>query len=144
VKELTKKVLEAGLVEKHTARMFEQWGHLDRGSADLVGQQKVTAETLEAFVEDIDKLIEKSSEVHETALDINVTAEFDFEDDAGKKVHAYVDYMGYLLVLVGQRMKIHRGSKIRQDGKTFAVLDIEPFYQNDEMVALRLTVSKPD
>lgn len=146
MKELSKKILEAGLVEKHVAHMFERWGQLEPGAADLVGQRKVTELTLAAFADDIERLVEESSEAyaHETRLDINITNEFDFVDEAGKTIHAYVDYIGHVLVLVSQKPKLHRGSKIREGGKTHSILDIEPFYQNDEMVALQLTVSRPE
>lgn len=72
MKELTKLVLESGLIDKSTATLMERWGQLDPGSIDLIDQQKITKEltkalsgderfirdTLENFVEELELLLQ--------------------------------------------------------------------------------------
>lgn len=70
MKELTKKILEAGLVDKATAAMLERWGQLEEGATDVVGRQAVTKRTLEDFIEDIELLLQPEAiEKHETQLE---------------------------------------------------------------------------
>ena len=143
---LSRKILEAGLVEKHAAKLFERWGQLEPGSANLVGQRMVTEVTLAAFADDIESLLanEEENDHKATVLEVNAKLELDFIDPAGNKVHCWVDYMGHLIVPVSRKVRVHRGSRIQADGKTYTVLDIDTVYQNDDMVALQLTVSKPE
>lgn len=79
MKELTKRVLESGLIDKSTATLMERWGQLDPGASDLIEQQKITRvrdqvsrgtelftvldeqfirKTLEDFVEELELLLQ--------------------------------------------------------------------------------------
>lgn len=78
MKELTKKVLESGLIDKHLAVLMERWGFLEPGASDSVGPQ-IQAMTvvldsrsqygkkdqirkaLEDFVEDLEILLQPES-----------------------------------------------------------------------------------
>lgn len=72
MKELTKRVLESGLIDRSTATLMERWGQLEPGAADLIEQQKLTGaldqvsrcderfirKTLEDFVEELELLLQ--------------------------------------------------------------------------------------
>lgn len=72
MKELTKRVLESGLIDKSTATLMERWGQLEPGASDLIEQQKLTGaldqigrcderfirKTLEDFVEELELLLQ--------------------------------------------------------------------------------------
>lgn len=78
MKELTKKILEAGLVDKATAALMERWGQLDHDAVDLIGCQELTKKTLEDFIEDIEILLQPESiERKEVQLDPLVAEVFD-------------------------------------------------------------------
>ncbi len=80
MKDLTRKVLESGLINKHTAVLMEKWGYLEPGASDMVGKIQglngptaVTLESnpfkkkeeirrvLEDFVEDLELLLQPES-----------------------------------------------------------------------------------
>lgn len=145
MKPLTKKVLESGLVDKHVARMFEQWGQLEPGSADMVGRRRVTENSLQAFVSDIEDLVEAPPEMHETVLDLPVKEAVNLSDEHGNAVAGYWDFMGHIVVPTNKKIRIQRGSRLvaatEEEARVYRVLDIEPLYQNDTMVALQISVS---
>lgn len=59
MKELTKLVLESGLVNKSTAVLMERWGQLEPGSVELIDKRKLVAERfLQDFVEDLELLLQ--------------------------------------------------------------------------------------
>lgn len=64
MRELTKKVVQAGLVEKNTLELFKRWGMLDP-DFDAEPMQDPTQEQLLSLVDDIAKLLEEEGEVPE-------------------------------------------------------------------------------
>ena len=63
MKELVKKILEAGLIDKHCALLFEKWRLIDAEAAELVGKadiRKVSEEALVQFADELAVLIEES------------------------------------------------------------------------------------
>jgi hypothetical protein len=64
MRELTKKVVQAGLVEKNTLELFKKWGMLDP-DFDAEPIQDATQEQLLGLVDDIAKLLEEEGEVPE-------------------------------------------------------------------------------
>lgn len=56
MKELSKKLIEAGVVDKTLAKLFSRWGTLPPEEIEQLSQQKVAHETLEAFLEEIELL----------------------------------------------------------------------------------------
>lgn len=78
MKELTKKILEAGLVDRTTAKLLEKWGQLEEGATDLVGRHELTKRTLEDFIEDIELLLQPEAiEKKETQLDPLIAEVYD-------------------------------------------------------------------
>lgn len=69
MKPITKKVIEAGLIPKHTLLMFKRWGYLDPEDTSLPEGSKAviaTADQLKAgftqLVEELDTLLEEKAE----------------------------------------------------------------------------------
>lgn len=71
MKELTKKFLESGVVDKTIAKMMERWGMLTPEELAIATQPKaVIHETLTNFLEEIELLNQPEAiERHETQLD---------------------------------------------------------------------------
>lgn len=69
MKELSKKLIETGVVDRTMAKLFERWGTLPPEEVEQLNQQRVR-ETLEAFLEEIDLLTQPEAiEKQEMALD---------------------------------------------------------------------------
>ncbi len=59
MKELTRIVLESGIVNRSTAVLMERWGQIEPGSADLIDKRKIVAERfLQDFVEELELLLQ--------------------------------------------------------------------------------------
>lgn len=74
MKELTKKVLESGLVDQKTVELMEKWGTLPEGSAELAKDPKLkdaTKADLLKFAEEIGYEVEKRAKLHESMLDLD-------------------------------------------------------------------------
>ncbi len=155
MKELSKKILEAGLVEKHAARMFEEWGLLDRGAANLVGQRRVTEMTLARFADDIQELVDAESEADpkETRFEIRVTKPpvmltCPQISKGQSQFPAVEDELGRYIV--GPKHRLARGFSVTPDelGKVsprprwWKVLECEPLHEGDKLVAYQVTVDK--
>jgi hypothetical protein len=79
--DLTKKILESGLVDETTAKLMERWGYLPEGSADLaVGKaealerasvEKDTREVLTKMAERIGVEVDALRKTRETMLDLS-------------------------------------------------------------------------
>lgn len=139
MKPLVKKILESGLVDKHSALMFEKWGQLEPGSADMVGKKEITEKTLEAFAEDIEALMEsEADQVRETRLEVHVLPPQEYFCPELGTFPAVRDNMGNLIV--SPDLNIQRGHKVTEgkemwDLGSAEVLDIELLYLDDKIVA---------
>jgi hypothetical protein len=72
--DLTKKILESGLVDEATASLMERWGLLDEGSSDMAKQAMLKnrgREQLMKFADSIEEELEKARKLRETNLDLN-------------------------------------------------------------------------
>lgn len=74
--ELTKRILESGLVDEATAELMEHWGALPEGSADLAKGKsealaKATKATLTKLAEKIGSEADTVRRLRETVLDLN-------------------------------------------------------------------------
>ena len=148
MKPLVKKILESGLVDKHVAKMMERWCLLDEGAEELVGKSTITKETLQEFVDDIEDLLEKDSEMRETRLEVQVSKPpVDLYCPTTGVFSAVEDMMGKYVV--SPKVRLDRGSRIWPDGVPsekphWTALEVEPLYQGDVLVAYQVTVDKPE
>jgi hypothetical protein len=72
-KEIVKKVLSSGLIDRGTALMMERMGLLPSGAVDLVQEDKLkgaTVEVLTQMAEELGDAVEKEHIIRETALDL--------------------------------------------------------------------------
>lgn len=91
MKPITKKILESGLVDKHTAALMERWGvGLERGASDLVGKEdlrKASAETLTSFASELEELLDNEDEtLRESRNPIEVESWAALKDVASKQL----------------------------------------------------------
>jgi hypothetical protein len=143
---LVKKILEAGLVDKHTAALMEHWGTLDAGAVDLVDKKKLTEKNLEQFVEDIEALISPDVPMHETMLDQATGRRRVMVQDLppypGAEFVAIDDPTGKLII--PPEIRLHRGEYIRgsESIKNWLVEDVVPIYVGDHLSGYRVTVNR--
>ena len=150
MKPLVQKILEAGLVDKHAAKMFEQWGQLESGASDMIGRKELTEKTLAEFAEDIEALLEaETDQVRETQLEAHVKEPRNFYcPNIGYYFVAAEDTMGNLLVTDQQKQELlvvgsfQRGFLIldasTNPSTVRTIVDIENVFLSNRVVALRL------
>lgn len=144
MKPLVRKILESGLVSKHTAKMMEHWGWLEEGASDLASKSLMERDTkvlLSKLAEDIGDLLEDEYKIRETRLDHNVRRSLSVRVPDGRVVDADEDYMGHLIILVG--VGIGRGDVLySSDGVValYRVLDVDNMYIGATVVGHQLTV----
>jgi len=148
MKPLVRKILEAGIIDKHVTLMFERWGQLDKGSEDLIGKKNVSHQTMAEFADEIETLLETDLEMKETRLEVPVTKP-PIELFCPTTLHfsAVEDVMGKYIV--SPKVILHRGSRVWPDdatmgGSHWTVLEVEPLYQGDDLIAYQVTVEKPE
>lgn len=82
MKPIIKKVIEAGLIPKHTLLLFKRWGYLEPEATDVDIPESVTSKELKAgfirFVEELDELIEAKADegIKETRFAITLKEPF--------------------------------------------------------------------
>lgn len=75
MKPITKKVIESGLVHKHTVMLMQRWGYLEPEAASIHGiMQTDLKEGFSKFVEELDELLaeEDDGDIKETKLSITL------------------------------------------------------------------------
>jgi hypothetical protein len=145
---LVKKILEAGIIDKHITLMFERWGQLERGSEDLIGKKKISQQTMTEFVDEIETLLETNFEMKETRLEVEVKKPpVDLFCPTTGRFSAVEDVMGKYIV--SPKVLLHRGSRIWPndapiESSHWVVLEVEPLYQGDVLVSYQVTIEKPE
>lgn len=70
MKELTKKLIESGIIDRMTTRLFEKWGTLDPEDISKLRSSDMVNETVDEFVEELELLLQPEAiEREETRLD---------------------------------------------------------------------------
>lgn len=149
MKPVTKKILESGLLDKHTIAMLDRWGaSIVRHGSDehpvTEGQKIETKEQLEQFVEELEELLDKEEEVmRETPLDWPASGKPTGYQIKGNPQGLFIgclDSMGRLVVNPMTRFK--RGLAIinRVTDQEFKILEIDFFYQGEKVIAQLLTL----
>lgn len=142
MKELSKKVIESGLIEKHVVKMMEDWGYMDQGAADLVGKKKLTQENLEQFLEDIEALVSPDKPMQETRLEVQAQNSFNLSTEDGRVFTAVEDDMGKFIV--PPHVSPYPGQRLLRDGRFFfGVVHLStPLYQDEKLVAFEITIHR--
>lgn len=151
MKPVTKKILEAGLLDKHTVAMFERWKTIDHDnyekgtsstSVQAYEQKKFeTREQLEKFAEEIGELLEaKDSVTFETALDLPLVERHFFYDYKTKaRFTGYIDKLSRLVI--PPAIKVIRGQFLMDLSTSvkYQVLEVEDLHKNDQLQARLVT-----
>jgi hypothetical protein len=140
---VTKKILEAGLIDKHVQAMLTRWGSLE----GIIPPEQIpemkrldTKQKLERFVEELEELIDKEEEtMRETPLDMAVGPMSGFVTGKVRFLGRW-DPAGRLVSQPIPELK--RGSKIEEynNPKAHRVLDIVHLYQGNEVAFFLVTV----
>jgi len=150
-KELSRKVIEAGLVPQQAVRLLKMWGCVDHDMPEAELQEQ-TQQQLLAFVEEIGELLELEGEIpeiKETDLDLLNLWE------AAQPRQVKYDFSGQLLTVtlpsvrdraggfVFKRGHDQVGAVVRpggqitsEGGKVFEIVQVEPRYIKDDAAFL--------
>jgi len=148
MKPLTKKVVEAGLVPRHTLELMKHWQLVPDGAREADVSDADQEKMLE-FVRDIAVLLEDEQdipEIKETVLDADVVFEdavmtIAYADTRPERTRYDVqvarDRLGnFLIPYVGQPTEIvaRPGTRIWwKDGAEFEVVEVLPSYEEDKL-----------
>jgi hypothetical protein len=152
--DLSRKILESGLIDETTARMMEKWGVLDEGSADLAKKatlKDATREELIQFAEDIGEEVDKQRRLKETMLDLNhllwpiQVGIWGGGDQRIYRVTGLVDRMGryYFRPCDAPQEVLVPGFTVLsgyQDTKKETILEVTPLYVGDDVAAIQVSV----
>lgn len=148
MKPLTKKILEAGLVEKTSVQLMEKWGQIDRGASSLVNHEAlkgVTEETFNKFAEEVEVLMDEDREAFkETKLEFRVGEPLCANWGESKVPLAlFRDNMGNFLFSLNLESMAVPGSKFRtRDGCVWRILDKQTLYLGDNPYLIQVRVEE--
>lgn len=155
MKELTKKVVEAGLVPRQSLQLLEMWKCIPHSDGTeildhVVGEK--TQEQLLEFVEQIAELLEDEQnmvEMRETELDlrqvivknprrIRVYPKVSSSEFGSYEMVVGKDRSGRLVFPVGgdgrmQESACRRGSELDLDGARYMITHVEPRYEGEKL-----------
>jgi hypothetical protein len=146
MKELTKKVVEAGLVDQSTLKLMKMWGMVD----EEVDGTKIaeTKEELTALVDDIAKLLEQDGEVpelRETDLELEevmkqpVEVKVDLRDGSTYTALVGVDRTGHIIfrradgATAPEDACANPGVLVHINGRVEEIVSAEPRYEGDKL-----------
>jgi len=141
MKPITKKLLEAGLINESFVKMLEKWGSLDHEEVELV---RTFRSGLKELVNDLDALLEPSEDIKETKFELIIKEPpTNLWTSNNGTFSAVKDELGRYVV--GPRVKLMVGDFIwapRDDGRSpsLRVLNFERIYNGDEVIAQQITV----
>lgn len=155
--DLSKKILESGLIDEATARMMEKWGVLDEGSADLAKKatlKDATREELIQFAEDIGEEVDKQRRLKETMLDLNhlrwpvklsLAPPRGLEGRPVGSFTAVVDRMGRYYfrpqeVRAFEKDLIPGRQLMNEDAQVMTILEVTPLYVGEALAAIQVSV----
>lgn len=150
MKELVKKILEAGLVNKHTALLMEKWRAVDDGAADIVGKEdirKVSEEALSQFAEELSVLIEKErTSFQETRLSITMgdpelAAWVQFPHS---KIVVFRDEMGHFIFPPDEALHLRMGNRFTTEEGIWEIVGANPLHVGDKKYAHLVEATKLD
>lgn len=150
--DLTKRILESGLVDETTAVIMEKWGVIPEGSSELARRQALkdaTREQLIKFAEDVGDEVDKHRRLKETMLDLNQLrwpATVDIVDGAGMRSGpfvAVVDRMGRYYFQPQQDTKdvLVPGRTLlsREQNDSATILEVTELFVGDQVAAIQVS-----
>lgn len=156
MKELTKKILEAGLVDKTMAQLLERWHLLTPAEAALATKPIAVTEALEQFIENLEELLDREpldsttdKPMRETRLEIVVREEVNLYYknetivDGFLVIQGYKDGFGRLIFRA--EYDIHPGTVLYcnvSGGLRYLVKVVEDLYSGSKLIARQATVDE--
>ena len=160
--EITEKILKSGLIDKHTAKMMENFGMLPEGSAEKVGE--VAKGQMAKMAEELAEAVEREHRIRETALDldrlrwhVSVTIKAKGDLIIAKDVAAVIDRMGRYYFrprdvdaawFVPGRMIVRcisdHGSAGADKRLRETIVESQPLYSGDHIAAIQVATISAD
>jgi len=151
MKELVRKILEAGLVDKHTALLLEKWKAVDDGAAELVGKEdirKVSDEALTQFAEELSLLVEEErASFRETKLSITMKEApilVAWVQFPRSKIVVFQDEMGHFVFPIDEALNLRTGNRFQSKDTTWEIVDADPLHVDDRKYAYLVKASVLD
>jgi len=145
MKKIVEKILESGLVDKHTALLLEKWGQLERGASDVVGKndlRKASEDALIKFAEEIDDLIEETKqELRETRLQIEVGEPLlvHWADPfLEHKTVVFRDRAGDFIFPLSEQKNLYPGALFTINEKGWRIYSSQKLYKGDQVYAIQV------
>jgi len=139
------RLIEAGIIDKDTVLALEKWGHLEPGTADLVGTKKPrTKKARMEFAEEIAGFLdtEREEAPKSTRLEVHATPPFlvvGLSTTVSKlEFHAVWDDMRHLIC--APDVAVREGDWLQIGEQAYQVDLVEKLYQGETLAALQLTV----
>ena len=146
MKPIVRKILESGLVSKHTALLMERWGYLENGAHGLVGKEdlrEASDEVLRQFLDDIEALIDEEREsFRETKMSIQVGDPILAVVSGCVKVVIFKDEMGNFMFPAGGNFPIDIGEKFHIGRDAYIVEEKIPLYKENQIYGIQVTASR--
>lgn len=150
MKELVKKILEAGLVDKHTALLLEKWRSVDDGAAEMVGKEdirKISEEALTQFAEELSLLVEEErTSFHETKLSITMGDPMlvTWALHPRSRIVVFRDEMGNFIFPADEALHLNTGNRFQSGEDTWEVAGSSPLHVGDKRYAHLVEATKLD
>lgn len=142
MKPIVKKILESGLVDKHTALMLEKWRAIDDDAPNLVPDKedilKAGEELLTQFAEDLDLLIEEErTSFQETKLSITMgdPTLVTWVKFPRSPIVVFRDEMGNFVFPPDEALHLKAGNRFQSDEDTWEIVSAQPLYVGDRKYA---------
>jgi len=147
MKELVKKILESGLVDKHTALLMEKWKSVDDGAASMVSRREVSEISLEQFAEELAVLIEKErTSFQETKLSLTMgdpvlVAWVQFPHS---RIVVFRDELGNFVFPPDEALHLRTGNRFQSKEDTWEIVSSNPLHVGDKKYAHLVEATKLD
>lgn len=152
MKPITKKVIEAGLVPKHTILLMQKWGYLDPEATADVDERVVHHDiksSLTKFVEELDELLEakKDEDIKETSFSITLRSPFRIMwlyekygnySTYGDPIIAFKDEMDRIILPASESPSEGRLFSRLSDEAWFEITSCTPLWADDTIVAYQI------
>ncbi len=140
MKEISKKIIEAGLVDKHTLRLIQKWGYLDGGVENTKLEE--TKASFHEFVDDLDSLLDAKDEedIKETRFSIilNNPTIVAWAGDEDNTFVVFHDETDNLIFAPGSKPEVLNRFWVMKTKKIYTVEEVVPLWYGDTLYAYQV------
>ncbi len=151
MKPISKKIIEAGLVPKHTLMLMQKWGYMDPESKDADQQivQLDIKDTFSKFVDELDELLEAKNEEDIKEISFSITLRNPFrilwlaEKNGNYFTHsnpiiAFRDEMDRIILPASESPSVGNYFSRLSDEHWFEITSVTPLWADDTIVAYQI------